>query len=358
MPTPRYPRKQRRSGPPNESVRKGKTGGHDSELVPAGSGARGLVPVRERRLTAKEFQGLAAVPPEVEWFANIHNPRTRRAYQIDIHDFMTFVGVHRPEEFRTVTRAHVIAWRKSLEQRDVAPATTRRKLSALSSLFDYLCEANAVTHNPVKGVKRPKADGNEGKTPAIGDNHARALLDAPPLDTIKGKRDRAILSTFLFHGLRCEELCKLRVKDVHQRRGVLHLRIHGKGGKTRYVPAHPAALERINDYLAAVGHTEDLDGPMFRPVKNPIGANALDKALTPSAIYHCVVKKYATEVGLNVPGFCVHALRATAATNALDHEADIAKVQEWLGHANISTTRLYDHRKTRPEDSPTFRVVY
>src|SRR5271170_4974305 len=53
-----------------------------------------------------------------------------------------------------------------------------------------------------------------------------------------------------------------------------------------------------------------------------------------------------------------HALRATAATNALDHQADIAKVQEWLGHANIATTRIYDHRRTRPEDSPTFKVAY
>jgi integrase len=53
-----------------------------------------------------------------------------------------------------------------------------------------------------------------------------------------------------------------------------------------------------------------------------------------------------------------HSLRATAATNALDHQADIAKVQEWLGHTNISTMRIYDHRKTRPEDSPTFKVTY
>ena len=54
----------------------------------------------------------------------------------------------------------------------------------------------------------------------------------------------------------------------------------------------------------------------------------------------------------------VHAMRATAATNALEHGADIAKVQEWLGYADISTTRLYDKRGSRPEDSPTFKMRY
>ena len=84
----------------------------------------------------------------------------------------------------------------------------------------------------------------------------------------------------------------------------------------------------------------------------------LEKALSPSGVYNSVVMKYAKQIVLDVAGFGPHSVRATAATNALDHEADIAKVQEWLGHANISTTRLYDKRKTRPEDSPTFRVAY
>ena len=57
-------------------------------------------------------------------------------------------------------------------------------------------------------------------------------------------------------------------------------------------------------------------------------------------------------------GRWVHLARATAITIALDNDADIAKVQEWAGHANISTTRLYDRRGLRPEDSPTFRVRY
>jgi integrase len=182
------------------------TDGKGQELVVAG---RGLDRGGDRRgLTAAEFQGLAAVPAEAEWFANIDNPRTRRAYRVDIHEFMGFVGIARPEEFRTVTRAHVLAWRKDLETRELSGTTIRRKLAALSSLFEHLCDVNAVTHNPVKGVKRPKVESYEGKTPALGDGQARALLDAPGVETLKGRRDRAILSglrnvsTTLRHRLR------------------------------------------------------------------------------------------------------------------------------------------------------------
>ena len=195
----------------------------------------------KRALTPAEYQKLADVPPELEWFANIDNPKTRRAYKIDLEDFTGFAGIHSPDAMRTVTRAHVLAWRKHLETRELGPATIRRKLSALSSLFDHLCECNAVTHNPVKGVKRPKSNSNEGTTPAISDAEARHLLEQPKADTLKGKRDRAILATLLYHGIRREELCTLRVKDLENRQGVPHLRIFGKGSKIRFLPAHPVA---------------------------------------------------------------------------------------------------------------------
>ena len=98
---------------------------------------------QSRALTAAEFYKLAAVPPEIEWFANLRNPNTRKAYENDLREFRGFVGIERPEEFRTVTRAHVIAWRKELERRACAPTTIQRKLAALSSLFAYL--AGGVT---------------------------------------------------------------------------------------------------------------------------------------------------------------------------------------------------------------------
>ena len=313
---------------------------------------------RPRALTAPEFQCLAAVPPEAQWFANLTSAQTRRAYQNDLKAFMAFTGIVQPEEFRTVTRGHVLAWRSELERQGLAGSTIRRKLAALASLYDYLCESNAVTHNPVKGVKRPRVESYEGKTPALGDAQVRALLVAPPSDTLKGKRDRAILSLLLYHALRREELTKLLVKDFNQeRRGVPHLRVQGKGCKLRYLPTHPQTLRLVAEYLEAAGHGAELDGPLFRRSRSlPVGT--VVRALTPGAVYADVVLFYMQQVGISGDSLGPHALRATAATSALEHQADIAKVQEWLGHANISTTRVYDRRGSKPEDSPTFRVVY
>jgi integrase/recombinase XerD len=185
------------------------------------------------------------------------------------------------------------------------------------------------------------------------------LLEAPSADTLKGKRDRAILATLLYHGMRREELCKLRVRDLQQREGVLHFRVHGKGDKIRYIPVGLKTQRLITEYLEEAKHKDDLDGALFRPVKNNI-SKTLAKHLHPASVYQEIVRHYGALVGINadVHGFCVHSLRATAATNALAHNADISKVQEWLGHANIATTRLYDRRQSRPEESPTFKVEY
>jgi integrase/recombinase XerD len=153
-------------------------------------------------------------------------------------------------------------------------------------------------HNPVKGVKRPKVESYEGKTPALSDAQVRALLEAPPSDTLKGKRDRAMLSVLQCHGLRREEVTKLRVKDFRQeRRGVPHLCVHGKGGKLRYIPTHPHTLDLVGEYLEATGHGTQRDEPLFRRVRSPkVGQVAT--ALTPGGVYSEVVR-YMTQVGIH-----------------------------------------------------------
>jgi integrase/recombinase XerD len=119
--------------------------------APASSLVDGVRPFRVPYLLL-----LADVPPALTWFANIDNPQTRRAYQNDVEDFMSFTGIIDPLAFREVARAHVLAWRRDLELRALGGSTIRRKLAALSSLFESMCEANAIQGNPVDGVKRPK----------------------------------------------------------------------------------------------------------------------------------------------------------------------------------------------------------
>jgi len=124
--------------------------------------------------------------------------------------------------------------------------------------------------------------------------------------------------------------------------GVPHLRIHGKGNKLRYLPLHAGSAERVHAYLETAGRGETPNAPLFQPARRKTLL-----PLTADGVYK-----------IELQGFGVHSLRATAATNALEHEADIAKMKEWLGHANIATTRIYDRRKSRPEGSLTFRVTY
>src|SRR5688572_10245876 len=152
-------------------------------------------------LPLSDFYDLADIPPEVEWFANLDNANTKKAYERDVKEFLAFALVSTPAQLRQVSRAHVIAWRKNLEDRGCGDATIRRKLAALSSLFKKLCEDNAVLLNPVDGVKRPKMTAHEGLTPALSDAQTRRLLAAPATGTLKGTRDRAILSTLAHHAL-------------------------------------------------------------------------------------------------------------------------------------------------------------
>jgi integrase/recombinase XerD len=140
---------------------------------------------------------------------------------------------------------------------------------------------------------------------------------------------------------------------------MMHFRIEGKGEKVRYVPVATNTQRLIQRYLEVAKLGEDLEGSLLRPVSNNT-THRRRKALSPGTVYQEIVKHYGQQVGIivDVHGFCVHSLWATAATNTLVHHADIAKVQEWLGHANISTTRIYDKQWSRPQESPTFKVEY
>lgn len=155
--------------------------------------------------------------------------------------FFAFLGVKSSENFREVRRGHVIAWRDKLHSEGLGASSIRRKLAALSSLYAYLCDQNAVVGNPIDGVGRPPEGTNEEKTPALSDAQARALLEAPDPSKLKGIRDRTILAVFLYSGIRIGELCSLRVRDIEERRGSKFFHVRGKRSKIRYVLVHTIA---------------------------------------------------------------------------------------------------------------------
>ncbi len=313
--------------------------------------SRKVAPVRV------SVDALALIPEEEVWLASRKSARTRRAYQHDVMHFMKTLNITSPEELRRVDHRAVMAWERIMrEQEGSQPTTVRRRLAALSSLFAHLVKFGVVEMNPVRDVERPAVNRREGMTLAFSQKQARSILDRPSPDTVLGLRDRAILSVGLQVGFRRSEIASLRVGDLHVNRGFDSLRVVRKGGKKGSLAINPQTAQRIKDYLAVAGHGEDLDGPLFRPVRgNREGLDAR-RHLHPDVIDR-VLRKYARKIGVT-RGYSAHSMRATFITTALDNGASLEDVQSAAGHADPSTTKLYDRRGYNPEKSASFFANY
>ena len=301
---------------------------------------------------------LAAMPPGEEWFAGIESGHNRRGYLRDVGEFMDHAGLAEPERLRDAAPEQVEAWREALLARGLRPATVRRKLSALSSLFDDLLARGAAAANPVRGVGRPADEEGGTAAPVLTGEQARRLLDAPPAGTIKGLRDRAILAVMLCQGLTREELCGLRVDDLVLMDGQPCLKVAGNRGRMRIAALHPEAEQRIGDYLGRAGHGLDPSGPLFRPAARNRAGGA--RALDPGSVYSNVVRCHADRAGLTreVEGLCAHSLRATAAATALREGARPEAVRDWLGHVSLAATVRYYRPPASDRIAPALRISY
>ena len=160
----------------------------------------------------------------------------------------------------------------------------------------------------------------------------------------------------LFHALQRSEVDDLGVFNMWERRGVMHFTVFRKGSKSQYFPVHSAALLANLEYLLVTGHGDDRPGALFWLIRSN-RTGKLDGPLTGDGIFKLLRWDRAV-AGVTMDGLSLHALRATAATIALEYQADIAYVQMWLGHSSIATTRLYDRRRSRLVDSPTSKEMY
>jgi site-specific recombinase XerD len=318
---------------------------------------KAVVPSRVCGLERMSLENLKTIPEEEVWLASRKSARTRRAYQTDVAHFMATFGISTPEELRRVDHRAVIAWERRMREEEGKEATTvRRRLAALSSLFAHLVKFGVVETNPVRDVERPAVNRREGMTLAFSQKQARRMLDTPKEDTVLGLRDRAILSVGLQVGFRRAEIAGLKVGDFHMNRGYDSLKVVRKGGKKGSLAIHPQAAQRLRDYLDKAGHKDDLEGPLFRPVRGNREGQDERRHLHPDVIDR-ILRKYAKRIGLD-RGYSAHSMRATFITTALDNGASLEDVQRAAGHADPSTTKLYDRRGYNPEKSASFFANY
>lgn len=260
---------------------------------------------------------------QVEKNYSIH---TIQNYSSDLEYFLNFIGK------TPVTKVDYQLLRKylaHLREQQLKPRTLARKLSTLRSFYKYLFREGIIDDSPAALLMSPKLDKPLPKF--LSEDEMVALIEAPDLKTVAGKRDRAILETLYSTGIRVSELVGMNIADVDLIGNVAKVR--GKGKKERLVPIGDKAVAALRDYL---------DDRPERPEAMFLNKNRT--RLTRRSVNN-IAEKYIRQTSCN-KGISPHVLRHSFATHLLDHGADLRSVQELLGHVNLSTTQIYTHVST------------
>ena len=256
--------------------------------------------------------------------------RTRRAYGVDVGQLAEWASASGLEpgglDYRTLRRYAGV-----LSERGVAKSTVARKLAAIRSFYRMLVQREEMEASPADLVASPKGDAY--LPTVLKSTEAADLLAAMPASTPLQIRDRAIFELAYSAGLRAEELVNLDATDLEV--DDEELRVHGKGGRTRVVPAGEHA------WVALEAYTE-----RARPALCPAGerepalfVSKSGRRLSTSDLRRRL--RVALRRASVQSGVTPHTLRHSFATHLLEGGADLRTIQELLGHASISTTQTY-----------------
>jgi len=156
--------------------------------------------------------------------ANKGSSQTRRVYRLVLHQFFVFTAKH-PSDIK---QSDVIRYRHQLESLHRAPSTIRQHLATISGYYSFCISRDLTVYNPVKGVARPSVHAYISASWLTKDQ-AKKLLSQPDRETVKGKRDYAILLTLFLTGLRRSELANIRRGDIREKGEKLYLTYICKG---------------------------------------------------------------------------------------------------------------------------------
>ena len=289
------------------------------------------------------------------WLANRRlSAHTRDAYRRDVAAWLAWCAGRDVDPLRA-SFLDVNAYARGLEARPLAPATVARKLSGLSSWYDFLAKLRAVDANPVGGADRPYVSRDHSATVGLAPEEVDALLAAAEVETGPAAvRHRAVLALLADLGLRVGELVGLDVGDLGVERGHRSVRFIGKGGKPRRRALTPYAAAALDTYLAQRAAAEDtsadrLDGPLL--------VTATGARIDRHSVFR-LVRRLARDAGL--PGWArlsPHSLRHAFATTARAEGVPLEDVQDAMGHADPRTTRRYDRDRHNLDRDPAYLIA-
>lgn len=277
------------------------------------------------------------------WLLAQTSPNTATAYRADILG-PTRTGTpwtahcaHTGTHPLTPDRAAVDLWRHTLVADGCSPATVARRLASLSSLYAFAVDHGACTTNPAARAKRPRV-ADDSQALGLTTTQVRALLATAEAHSPQAHLLTALLATT---GLRITEALSVDAGAVTLVRGHSTVTVPTKGGKNRTVVLTPTVRALLDDHLA--GRTT---GPVF--------LDRTGKRLTRKAAADLLARLGART---GITGLHPHALRHSAATNALEAGVDLQKVQDFLGHADPRTTRRYDKARNALDGNPSYRLA-
>ena len=266
--------------------------------------------------------------------ASVH---TVNSYLTDLGQFVAFLHESGHGESTLhptkIDRLAIRSFMSFLFENSASGATMARKLSTLSSFFQFLCREGHLKTNPAKTVPSPK---KVNKLPSyLSVDEIFRLLEIPKGKTFMDSRDRAILELFYSTGVRISELVGIRMDDLHLPQRMVKVR--GKGKKERLLPMGQKAVDALAAYIEFRGKkTANLS-----PKPEELFLNFRGGGISVRGVRK-IVEKYIKQNHFSGK-ISPHSLRHSFATHMLDAGADLRSIQEMLGHSSLSTTQKYTH---------------
>lgn len=262
---------------------------------------------------------------------------TYQAYATDLKQFIAYLRNENVTEFSKITDTRMQAYMLYQKKQNKSAATVSRSFASIKNFISFLIRKRVMDEDPTECIHPPKVDKTAPKS--INYEQMIALLEAPNLGTVAGRRDRAILELLYATGIKASELIQLRISDVNIDFGSIHII---KDGKERVLPLGQTVKNALSEYLKDIFR--------LNPDQEILFCNRMGNGFTRQGIYK-IVKDYAKKAGIEET-VSLQIIRNSFAVHMFDNGADLNSMQELLGVSDVIATQRF----LQSEKTSTFSV--